>query len=210
MSGFSSTVATSTWVGNVVGTKSLRGITINKKAAATLRHDVWRTIMQKANKLYPPAKGWTAPPAEMIDAAGIQIPNVAGQTPDAAVSAMQAAGLYGQISVKQVASGQAVGTVASTKPAIGQVVSSGTTVVIYISKGGQSVVPDVTGKSVADATAVLLAAGFSAVTAPQPSQTQFYQKSATVPKGYVVGTNPPAGSSAAGAGALLLIISLGP
>lgn len=210
MSGFSSTVATSTWVGNVVGTKSLRGITINKKTAATLRHDVWRTIMQTANKLYPPAKSMPAPPQEMIDASGIQVPNVAGLTPDAAVSAMQAAGLAGQISVKQVASGQATGTVASTKPASGQVVSSGTTVIIYISKGGQSVVPDVTGKSVADATAALLAAGFSAVTAPQPSQTQFYQKSATVPKGFVIGTNPPAGSSAAGAGALLLIISLGP
>ncbi len=210
MSGFSSTVATSTWVGNVVGTKSLRGIQIGKKAAATLRHDVWRTIMQTADKLYPPAKSMPAPPQEMIDASGIVVPAVNGQSPDAAVSAMQAAGLAGQISVKQVASGQPAGTVASTSPAAGQVVSSGTTVTIYVSKGGQSIVPDVSGKSVADATAALLAAGFSAVTAPQPSQAQFYQHSATVPKGNVIGTNPPAGTAAAGAGALLLIISLGP
>ena len=210
MSGFSSTVATSTWVGNVVGTKSMRGITINKKAAATLRHDIWRTIMQTADKIYVPAKSMPGPPQEMIDAYGIQVPTVAGQTPDAAVSAMQAAGLYGQISVKQVASGQPTGTVASTKPAAGTVVSSGTTVVIYVSKGGQSVVPDVSGKTVADATAALLAAGFSAVSAPQPSQTQFFQHSTTVPKGNVIGTDPPAGSPAAGTGAVLLIISQGP
>jgi len=210
MSGFSSTVATSTWVGNVVGTKSMRGITINKKLAATLRHDIWRSIMQEANKIYVPAKSMPAPPAEMIDSASITVPNVVGQTPDAAVATMKQAGLNGQVSIKSVASGQPSGTVASTKPAVGSVASSGTTVIIYVSKGGMSVVPDVSGKSVSDATATLLAAGFSAVSAPQASQTQFFQHSATIPKGMVVGTDPAAGSSAQGAGAVLLIISLGP
>jgi membrane peptidoglycan carboxypeptidase len=210
MSGFSSTVATSTWVGNVVGTKSLRGTNINGKAAATLRHDIWKAIMKTANKLYPPAGSMPAPPQTMIDANSVAVPNVAGLSPDAAVSAMQAAGLLGQISVKTVASGQPSGTVGSTKPAIGALVSEGTTVTIYVSKGGQSTVPDVSGKSVADATSALLAAGFSAVSAPQPSQTQFYQHSTTVPKGNVIGTNPPAGTAAAGTGAVLLIISLGP
>ncbi|MDE2408798.1 MAG: transglycosylase domain-containing protein [Actinomycetales bacterium] len=210
MSGFSSTVATSTWVGNVVGTKSMRGITINKKLAATLRHDIWRSIMKEANKIYVPAKSMPAPPAEMIDSAGITVPNVVGQTPDAAVATMKQAGLNGQVSIKSVASGQPSGTVASTKPAVGSVASSGTTVIIYVSKGGMSVVPDVSGKSVSDATATLLAAGFSAVSAPQSSQTQFFQHSATIPKGMVVGTDPAAGSSAQGAGAVLLIISLGP
>ncbi|MEN9715896.1 MAG: hypothetical protein RJA35_1363 [Actinomycetota bacterium] len=210
MSGFSSTVATSTWVGNVVGTKSLRGTNINGKAAATLRHDIWKAIMKTADKLYPPASSMPAPPQTMIDANSVAVPNVAGLSPDAAVSAMQAAGLLGQISVKTVASGQPSGTVGSTKPAIGALVSEGTTVTIYVSKGGQSTVPDVSGKSVADATSALLAAGFSAVSAPQPSQTQFYQHSTTVPKGNVIGTNPPAGTAAAGTGAVLLIISLGP
>jgi hypothetical protein len=68
MSGFSSTVATSTWVGNVVGTKSLRSFQLNKKAANTVRHDIWRTTMQTANKLYPPAGSMPAPPQSMIDA----------------------------------------------------------------------------------------------------------------------------------------------
>ena len=210
MSGFSSAVATSTWVGNVVGTTPLRGIKIGGKVAATLRHDIWRTIMQEANKIWVPAKSMPAPPQEMIDASSIAVPSVIGQTPDAAVAAMQQAGLYGQISVKQVASGQPQGTVASTAPAGGTSVSSGTTVIIYVSKGGLSVVPDVSGKTVADATAALLAAGFSAVSTPQASQSQFFVHSTTIPKGNVVSTDPAAGTSAQGTGAVLLIISSGP
>ena len=210
MSGFSSTVATSTWVGNVVGAKSLSSFKLNNKAANTVRHDIWRTIMQKANKLYPPADTMPAPPQDMIDTAGIVIPSIYGQNPEAAVNTLQAAGLYGQISVKQVSSGQPVGTVASTSPAIGKVVSTGTLVTVYVSRGGLSTVPDVSGKSIADATAALTAAGFSAVTPPQPSEVQYFVHSATVPKGYVAGTNPAAGAAAQSTGAILLIISLGP
>jgi len=210
MSGFSSTVATSTWVGNVVGAKSLSSFQLNHKAANTVRHDIWRTIMQKANKLYPPATTMPQPTQDMIDSPGIIVPSVQGQNPDAAVNTILAAGLYGQIAVKQVSSGQAAGTVASTSPAIGNVVATGTLITIYVSRGGLSIVPDVAGKSVADASATLLAAGFSAVSSPQPSEAQYFVHSPTVPKNYVVGTNPAAGTSAQSAGAILLIISLGP
>ncbi|MEY2945807.1 MAG: hypothetical protein RL243_567, partial [Actinomycetota bacterium] len=40
--------------------------------------------------------------------------------------------------------------------------------------------------------------------------TQFFQHSATIPKGMVMGTDPAAGTSAQGTGAVLLVISLGP
>jgi membrane peptidoglycan carboxypeptidase len=210
MSGFSSTVATSTWVGNVVGTKSLRSFKLNNKAANTVRHDIWRTTMKEANKLYPPAGSMPAPPQSMIDAGMVVVPTVAGQTPDAAAATIQAAGLYPKISVKSVVSGQAKGTVAYTVPAEGKSVSNGKQVVIYVSKGGTLVVPNVAGKSVTDATAALLAAGYAAVSAPQPSQTQFFVKSTTIPKGMVVGTDPAAGTAAPGTGAILLIISTGP
>lgn len=210
MSGFSSTVATSTWVGNVVGTKSLRSFKLNNKAANTVRHDIWRTTMQTANKLYPPAGSMPQPPQSMIDTAMVVVPTVAGQTPDAAAAAVQSAGLYPKISVKTVSSGQPKGTVAYTVPAEGKAVSSGKQVVIYVSKGGTLVVPNVAGKSISDATATLLAAGYAAVSAPQPSQTQFFVKSPTIPKGMVVGTDPAAGTAAPGTGAILLIISTGP
>jgi beta-lactam-binding protein with PASTA domain len=64
--------------------------------------------------------------------------------------------------------------------------------------------------TVSAAKAALLQAGFAAVSEPQASQTQFFVKSSTVPKGDVVGTNPAAGSPAASTGAILLIISTGP
>ena len=69
--------------------------------------------------------------------------------------------------------------------------------------------PDVSGLSVADATALLLSAGFSAVSAPQLSQGQYFVFSESVPINMVVGTNPSAGSSADALGAVLLIISKG-
>jgi membrane peptidoglycan carboxypeptidase len=210
MSGFSSTVATSTWVGNVVGSKSLSGIQLNKKAANTVRHDIWRTIMQQANKLYPPAKTMPAPAQDMIDSPGIVIPNLAGLNPDAAISTLVTAGLYGQVAVKKVGSNQPTGTVAVASPPVGKVVSTGTLVTIYVSRGGQSIVPDVSGKSVKDATATLTAAGFSAVASPQPSEVQYFVHSSSVPKDYVVATNPAAGTSAPSTAAILLIISLGP
>ena len=69
--------------------------------------------------------------------------------------------------------------------------------------------PDVSGLSVADATALLLSAGFSAVSVPQQSQSQYFLFSESVPINMVVGTNPSAGSSADALGAVLLIISKG-
>ena len=209
MTGFSSTVGTATWVGNVVGTKSLGGILLNKKAANTVRHDIWRTIMKTANKLYPTGP-LDNPPQDMIDATMIVVPAVAGQTPDAAKSALEAADLNAKIIVTPVASGQAPGTVAYTRPSATKVIPRGTQVAIYVSSGGLTAVPDVAGLSVSEAKAKLLAAGFSAVSEPQASQSQFFVKSPTIAKGLVVGTDPAAGSMAQGAGAILLIISSGP
>ena len=79
-----------------------------------------------------------------------------------------------------------------------------------MSKGGSVTVPNVTGMTVANAKATLLAAGYAAVSEPQASQTQYFQKSATVPKGNVIGTDPAAGTAAPVNGAILLIISTGP
>jgi membrane peptidoglycan carboxypeptidase len=209
MTGFSSAVATATWVGNVSGSTPLSSIKLNKKAGNTVRHDIWRTIMQAADKIY---KGGPLdnPPATMIDAAYIKVPDVTGQTPDAAAEVIKTNRLSGTIVVKQIASPQPAGTVAYTRPAAGQTAPQGSEVKIYVSKGGGSVVPNVAGMSVVNAKATLLQAGFAAVSEPQASQTQFFVKSPTVPKGMVVGTDPAAGSPAASTGAILLIISTGP
>ena len=209
MTGFSSTVGTATWVGNVSGSKSLSGIKLNKKAGNTVRHDIWRTIMQTANKLYPPGPLDVAPDS-VLNAAYIKVPDVTGQTPDAANEVIKTNLLSGTIVVKQVSSPQPAGTVAYTRPAAGKAIPQGSQVQIYVSKGGGATVPNVAGMSVLNAKSTLLQAGFAAVSEPQPSQTQFFVKSPTIPKGMVVGTDPAAGSPAASTGAILLIISAGP
>jgi membrane peptidoglycan carboxypeptidase len=209
MTGTTTAVSTATWVGNVVGTKSLSGFSLRGKAANTVRHDIWRTIMQTVNKIYTPGK-FKNPPKSMIDATLITVPDEIGKLPSEAASDLVLNGLNANIIAKQVISSQPVGTVAWTTPHGGREIARGSQVKIYVSKGGSSVVPNVEGLSVLDAKTVLLNAGFSAVSTPVASQSQFFQHSATVPAGNVVSTLPAAGSTASAAGAILLILSSGP
>jgi membrane peptidoglycan carboxypeptidase len=209
MTGTTTAVSTATWVGNVVGTTSLTSFSLHGKAANTVRHEIWRTIMQTVNKLYKPGK-FANPPKSMIDATMVSIADERGKLATDATSDLVLAGLNATTVVAKVASTQPAGTVAFTSPRSGQSVPRGTIVKIFISRGGSSVVPNVAGMSVVDAKSTLLLAGFAAVTAPQPSQTQFFQRSTTVPAGNVIATLPAAGSTASSDGAILLVISSGP
>lgn len=209
MTGYSSAVSTATWVGNVSGSVALPRVRLNNKAANTVRHDIWRTTMQQVNKLYPGGP-FDPPPATMVEATMITVPNIASQVPSSAAQVIQTSDLNAAIMVTPVTSSVPPGTVAYTRPALGTVVPRGTQIKIYVSKGGNTVVPDVAGLTVAAAKAKLLAAGFAAVSEPQPSQAQYFVKSPTIPKGYVVGTDPAVGTSAPGSGAILLLISSGP
>jgi membrane peptidoglycan carboxypeptidase len=211
MTGASTAVATATWVGNVSGNKSLSRISLNGKAGNTVRHDIWRTIMKVANKQYPTST-FPNPPQSMIDATMIVVPAVGGALPDNARETMQVADLNAAIVVKKVASSQPAGTVAYTRPSAGQVIPRGSQVKIFVSSGGKTKIPStgVVGETPDVAISTLTALGFSAVAAPQPSQTQLFQHSDTIPEGRVIGTLPAVGSSAILTGAILLIISSGP
>jgi membrane peptidoglycan carboxypeptidase len=210
MTGFSSKVGTATWVGNVSGSTSLSRIKLNKKAGNTVRHDIWRTIMRTANVLYKPG-ALEMPPQSMIDATMVTVPQIAGQLPSAGKELIDVSSLNSKIIVEPVASDKPAGQVAYTTPRAGQVVPSGTQIKILVSKGGQVRIPrNIVGLTKAEAKARLLALGFAAVSEPQPSQTQYFQKSATVPAGNVVGTTPKVGSLADTSAAILLIISSGP
>ena len=209
MTGFSTAVATAVWVGNVSGDTSLRKILLNKKKGSTVRHDIWRTIMKTADKSYP-GVAFDPPPQDMVDATMIQVPAVGGQTPDTAAQNIGSVGLNSMIIQSMVGSIRPAGTVAYTIPKSLESVPSGTVVKIYVSKGGYTVVPDVRGKSVADATKILNDAGFPTVSVPQPSQAQFNLNDPVVPQGMVVGTLPAAGRAVNSSSAILLLISKGP
>ena len=213
MTGFSSAVGTATWVGNVSGNVSLSRILLNKKAGNTVRHDIWRSIMKVANAVYK-AKitKLDEPPQSMIDATMHVVPDVSGQQPSGAAQQIQATNLNSEIVVVPVLSGLPSGQVAYTRPAANTSVAEGTTIKIYVSKGGKIRIPSagVVGETPATARATLLALGFAAVSTPQPSQAQYFVHSATVPAGNVVGTSPAVGSLVATSSAILLIISSGP
>lgn len=209
MTGFSSTVGTAVWVGNVSGSISLRKITLNKAKGSTVRHDIWRTIMKTANKTYP-GVAFDPPPQDMVDATMIQVPSVSGQLPDVAQQTIIDADLNAKVIVSPVGSTNPAGTVAYINPKPGSVIPRGSMIKIYISKGGYTKVPDVRGKSTAEASAALNAAGFPTVSVPQPSQTQFFLHDADIPAGAVLGTMPEAGRAVPSSSAILLLISLGP
>jgi beta-lactam-binding protein with PASTA domain len=209
MTGYSSKVATATWVGNVSGAQNVGGVSIDGTPGGFLRHEIWRQIMQVANKLYP-GESFKAPAPIYLAASNVIMPDVNALPPEIALEILRDAGLAAQVSGVQVLSSNPVGTVAYADFPTGAELPRGTLVTISISRGGTVAVPDVAGLSIADATALLLSAGFSAVSAPQPSQARYFVFSETVPEGMVVGTNPAAGSSADALGAVLLIISKGP
>ena len=209
MTGYSSKVATATWVGNVSGTQNVGGVSIDGTPGGSLRHEIWRQIMTVANELYP-GESFPSAPSMYLGASNVVMPDVNALPPEIALEILRDAGLAAQISASQVLSSNPPGTVASADHATGAQLPRGTLVTISLSRGGTVAVPDVAGLSIADATARLLSYGFSAVSAPQPSQTQYFVYSSTVPDGMVVGTNPAAGSSADALGAVLLIISKGP
>ena len=209
MTGYSTAVATATWVGNVVGKTRVTGTFVNGVNGGSVRHEIWRTIMERANELYP-GEDFAGPQSMYLAASEVTMPDVNALPPDVAEQMIRGAGLSFQVSEGTIASGNPAGTVATSVPAAGSTVPRGTLVTISISRGGVVTVPDVSGLTVADAKARLLAAGFPAVSEPQASQSQFFVNSSTVPAGNVVGTSPPAGSAAELLGAILLVISKGP
>ena len=165
--------------------------------------------MQAVNKKYP-GNAFPAPPADMIGTTLITIPVVTGTDPASAEELIKASDLNAKIITKTVTSSLPAGSVAFTRPAAGTTIARGSQIKIYVSGGGAETVPNVAGMTVVNAKATLLSAGFSAVSEPQPSQGQFFVKHPTIAKGFVVATDPAAGSPADKAGAILLIISSGP
>jgi serine/threonine-protein kinase len=145
-----------------------------------------------------------------LGASKVIMPEINALLPADAEEFIKLAGLSVKVDTTPVLSLNPIGTIAYADIEPGTEVIRGSMVTLFISKGGEVVVPDVSGLSVAAAKAKLLAAGFSAVSEPQPTQNTFFVNSSTIPKGNVVGTSPGAGTPAEGLGAILLIISKGP
>jgi serine/threonine-protein kinase len=132
----------------------------------------------------------------------VTVPDVTGQTEQAAVSALRRAG-FAPVASLTPSSTVASGLVVSETPQRGSALAKGTRVSIAVSSGPSSAaVGNVEGLSVAHALARLRAAGFKPATKSQPS--------ATVAPGLAIGTDPPAGTVALVGSAVTLLVSSGP
>ena len=209
MTGYSTRVATAAWVGNVSGSQPVDNTSVRGLFGGGVRHEIWRKVMTRANKLFG-GTAFPAPPERYLGESTVIMPNVNGLLPTDAEEFIKVAGLSVKIAKTPVLSMNPVGTVAYADYEAGEEVTRGSLVILYISRGGSVVVPDVAGLTVAEAKSVLFQAGFSAVSEPVASQTQYFVYSTTIPAGDVVSTSPGPGTPAEGLGAILLIISKGP
>ena len=204
MAGYSSKVATATWVGNVSGLTSQTGKSVNGRAVSTIRHAVWRQIMAEVNKTYG-GDPFPQADARFIAAATVTVPDVSAFEPESAKSQLISTGLAIALEKTEVPSTLPPGTIAYTSPAAGTVVPRGSIIKVYISAGGQVVVPDVAGFSLEDAAAALQAMGFT-VTLPQNSQASLLNKcNPNFDDEAAYGTMPAAGAAISPSSAIVLI-----
>jgi serine/threonine-protein kinase len=122
----------------------------------------------------------------------VAVPNVVGLTEDRARSTLEQAG-FTSVNSRQTDSLEKAGNVVAVDPAEGQQAARNTPITLQVSTGTIKV-PDVAGKSEADARRMLTDAGFS-----DGQIISQDVESDAVPEGSVVGTEPSAGS-AVGAG----------
>jgi beta-lactam-binding protein with PASTA domain len=130
---------------------------------------------------------------------GVKMPDVVGLAAADAAKALQARNLT--VTLKQVASQEAPGTVVGQEPTAGRRAKPGAQVVLQVAKGAVPVsVPDVTGQSEQQATAALKQAGLTARVVRVPSSQA---------KGTVVAQSPAAGQKVAKGSAVRLNVSSG-
>jgi len=161
--GSSSRVATAYWQGNTDGSKlNLRHYSNGVNGTyAGARAGVWREAQTPLNAAYP-AGPFQAPDSSSLRGNGVTVPDVSGKSAADAKAALAAAGLNYVDGGAQPGAEKA-GTVTSTSPSSGSLLSKGSSVTVYTSDGSQIVVPSVPGKSLEDARAQLNEVGFTNV-----------------------------------------------
>ena len=132
------------------------------------------------------------------------VPNVVGMAEGAAGTAIAAADLSLGTTIREYNDTVPFGQVISQEPGAGLSVPAGSSVNLVVSLGPAPVtVPDVGGKTQAEAEETIRAAGLAVGTIAN-------EYSDTVPAGMVMGQNPPAGTSAAKGSTVDLTVSSGP
>jgi serine/threonine-protein kinase len=135
-------------------------------------------------------------------AEAIPVPDVIGSPVEQARGLLTAQGFT--VAVEEVVDEEApVGEVVDQDPGANDEAPRGSEVRLFVSKGpAPREVPDVTGRTVAEASNLLGQAGFAV--------TQTSEPSSTVPEGQVIRTDPPAGSTQPKGASITVVVSSGP
>ncbi|KQQ21142.1 hypothetical protein ASF48_11470 [Rathayibacter sp. Leaf299] len=134
MVGASTEVATATWVGNVVGKTSMRGLRLNGVNAGQVRHQIWPRIMRVADAKYG-GSAFPSPQRSLVEAPQEAVPEVTGQSPAAASERLRQLGFRVSVDPVRVPSDRPAGTVAQTSPPAGSRIARGSAVVLQVSAG---------------------------------------------------------------------------
>ena len=134
-----------------------------------------------------------------------EVPDLVGKTEEEAQEILSKLGLGRKKSGEEV-SDQAKGLISSQDPAAGQQVEKNTTIYYNLSKGEESLtVPDVTNRTQEDAEQILADMGFTVnVTKDYTDNYDTY-----VEAGYVISTDPEAGTSANSGDQITILVSRG-
>ncbi|WP_157079129.1 transglycosylase domain-containing protein [Herbiconiux solani] len=180
--GASTTLATAVWVGNVVGTVSIRNTSIDGVSGGNVRHAVWKQYMTDADGKFP---GGAFPTADtkLLNGVQVPIPNLGGMTIDAAKAALTSAGFDFQDG-GAIDGAAAAGAVESYSPS--GTASKGSSITVYTSNGQLRTIPNIVGLSPNAALGVLSSSGIGL------SQVQWDGPSDSSAR--VTGTNPGAGN----------------
>jgi serine/threonine-protein kinase len=155
-----------------------------------------------------PASGAQVPEGTEVDLVigtapdTLLVPSLVGLDEERARATLAERGFDGTIRVTEEESLEEEGTVATVSPEEGQPVAPDGTITLGLSTGTVGL-PDVLGRSEADARGVLVAAGFS------EAQISTEQVTSTQPPGSVVRTTPGGGSPAAADTRIVLEVSAG-
>ncbi|OII15510.1 transglycosylase domain-containing protein [Curtobacterium sp. MCBA15_008] len=161
--GASSRVATAYWQGNTDGGKNnLRHYSNGVNGTyAGARAGVWREAQTPMNAHYP-AGPFTDPSASALRGNSKAVPDVSGKSAADAKATLAASG-FTYVDGGAQPGAQKAGTVTSTSPSPGSLLSNGSSVTVYTSDGSQIVIPSVPGKSVDEARSQLNQVGFTNV-----------------------------------------------
>jgi serine/threonine-protein kinase len=126
----------------------------------------------------------------------VQIPDVIGDNKDSAKSQLEALGL--RVRLKAADSDENKDNVIAVSPDVGSMVGANSVVTVTFSKGPKEV-PNVVGKSEADATKILEDAGFKVDSVPDSASTE--------PKGTVTRQSPQQGTPLTAGSTVTILVS---